>query len=171
MEGCRVNVEVAIGGSFDALSGWGHGFLDGGRAFAGVQREGVDIDQRGDFWIVAGFGDDGAPVAVPDKNHGPRLPVDHRIRELHVFGKRGLRLLYHSHRVPVLRQNVEYSFPAGTIGECTVDQYHVLDAAWPRRSGNSTSPLKQQSGPHEHSTERHNRIKLLHDDSPLSFSI
>src|ERR1700683_3037303 len=30
MEGCRVNVEVAIGGRFDALSGWGHGFPDGG---------------------------------------------------------------------------------------------------------------------------------------------
>src|SRR5271156_6000845 len=81
MERSRVDVEVAIGRSFDALTGWGHGFLDGGRAFPGVEREGVDIDKSGDFWIVAGFGDNRSAVAVADENHGPGLPVDHRLCE------------------------------------------------------------------------------------------
>jgi hypothetical protein len=108
---------------------------------------------------------------VPDKNHGPRLSVDHRRREPNVFGKRGLRLLHYSHRVPVFRKDVEDCFPAGAIGECTVDQNHILDAAWRRRSSNSTSPLEQQSRAHQHSSELYNRIKLLHDYSPLSSPI
>src|SRR5215472_2674755 len=101
-KGCRVNVEVAIAGFLDPLAGRRQGLLDGGRAFPGVRRESGNIDKGSDFWIVASFGDDSTTVRVSHENHWPGLTVDHGLRELDVFGKRGLWVLYHRHRVPVL---------------------------------------------------------------------
>jgi len=55
-------------------------------------------------------------------------------------------------------------FPAGAIGECSMDQNHVLDAGWRRRS---CGPLQQQNRAHQRSSERYKSVLFMALSSPV----
>src|SRR6476661_4107403 len=52
-----------------------------------------DVDQTNDRWIRSRFGDDGAAIAVSDKNAGSILLSEHALRSSDIVFKGGLRFL------------------------------------------------------------------------------
>jgi hypothetical protein len=120
-------------------------------ALAFIERKCGDVYQCRNVWIVAGLGDDGPAVAVADQDDRPAHGVDCGLRVLLVVGVGGLGGLRHRYRVAILLKDLCDGIPAGAIGECTMDQHHVLDAGWRRSRDRNVSLPQQQSYAHDHS--------------------
>src|SRR5277367_3396989 len=89
-------VSVAI--RLECLRGLRHGRFDGCTTLTFIEREGGDVYQCCNVWIVTGFADDGPAVAVADQNHRPAHGVDCGLRVFLVVGVRGLGWLGNRYR-------------------------------------------------------------------------
>src|SRR5277367_1677338 len=133
-------VSVAI--RLECLRGLRHGRFDGCTTLTFIEREGSDVYQCCNVWIVTGFADDGPAVAMADQHDRPAHGVDCGLRVFLVVDVRGLGRLGNRYGVAILLKDLGDGVPAGAIGEGTVDKHNVFNAGW-RRSRNSSS-LPQQ---------------------------
>src|SRR5271156_2883235 len=97
-------------------------FLDG------VWHVSGDVDQPNDGWIISGFGDYGASVAVRDKNARSVLKSKDALCGNHIILKGCLRLLDDDDVVAIFDENAVNTFPAGTICPGAVNQNNIPNA-------------------------------------------
>src|ERR1700691_100982 len=99
--------------------------------------------------MIASLGDDGAAIAVADKNRRPADGVDCRLRTLLVIGVGSLGGLRYRYLVAIILEDVGDGFPSGAVGESTVHQNYVLNrhCCSPRfeHSGSVGTGMKRQS--------------------------
>src|ERR1700739_3193214 len=71
-------------------------------ALAFIERKGGNIDKRCNVWMIPGFGDDGATVAMADQNHRSAHSVDGCLGVLLIVGVRRLGRLRYRNSVAIL---------------------------------------------------------------------
>jgi hypothetical protein len=94
----------------------------------GVWHVGCDVHQTGYRWIRPGFGNDGSPIAVSNKNARSILLGKDSFRRSHIFFKRRLRLLDDADVVAIFDKNVVDASPARTIRPGAVNQNNIPGA-------------------------------------------
>ena len=102
---------------------WGIAVEDVGDGFALVGRQRGDIDQRAHARMLGGR-DDPAGIGVSDHDDRPFGPVDGAVERVDVVGERGERDRGGYDRDAGLLQTGDDRAPAGSVGPCSVDEYH-----------------------------------------------
>src|SRR6266481_1928635 len=87
-----------------------------------------DVNQSGNRWIRARFGNYGSPVAVSDKNARSILLSKDALGGSHIIFKGRLRFLDDADIVAILDEKVVNALPARTICPGTVNQYNIPNA-------------------------------------------
>ena len=87
-----------------------------------VRREGSDIDQSSDLWIVAGLGDHGSAVGVADKNYRTALRGKNALGCGDVVGQRCRRILDDTDGIAVFPEDLVNGLPARTVHKATVNE-------------------------------------------------
>src|SRR5208282_6810227 len=132
-----VEIGEAIGGLLNGSLCFGEhtgGFLtQGALVLPDVRSVRGNIDKADDMRINAGLGDDGAAVAMADKDAWTWLEIENALRRSDVRLKRSFRFLHHGHAVAILDQDVVNGSPAGAVNPCAVHEYNVFDGSCQRR--------------------------------------
>src|SRR6202034_3411436 len=82
-----------------------------------------DVGERGDAWVVAGLGDDGAAVGVADQHGGAAEGVEDLAGGGDVAGQRQGGVLHDCYPVAVSAEVVVDALPARSVREGTVHQH------------------------------------------------
>jgi len=99
-----------------------------GFILSGVRHVRCDVDEGGDGRVGAGFGDDGATVAVADEDGGAVLQVDDAFGGGYIFFEGRFGFLDDGDVIAVFDEDVVDAAPAGAIGPGAVNENYISDA-------------------------------------------
>src|SRR5271154_954769 len=141
-----------------------------GLFLAGVWHVSGDVDQPNDGWIISGFGDYGASVAVRDKNARSVLKSKDALCGNHIILKGCLRLLNDADVVAILDKNVVHASPARTIRPGAVNQNNIPNATLFVLRGEHAAGQQQQNdaqGLRDSYYHLQRLHRITHFDSPF----
>jgi hypothetical protein len=84
--------------------------------------------------MIAGLGDNRPAITMADQNNWPVHRVDGRLRIFLVVGVGSFGVLHHRYLVSIVHEDCSDRFPAGTVGESSMYQNHIMNTLCHRHS-------------------------------------